>query len=174
MHFHAIGGTLGTYISAPMGSTYHTLVRLTALTAPFLLFSWIQRMMRRPSRNSPYELSLSPIRESASLINAGHAQYSTAFIVFLHWAHIQYDLLASLETITRPRGHLSWPDTLSPRLRMSSSEDYPLHPAPPGQSSNFSNPASRGPAIVALCYIFISLMWPICLLRLYSKVCILR
>ena len=54
-----------------------------------------------PPRNSPYELSLSPIRESASLINASHAQYFTALIVLLHWATFQYDLLASLETITR-------------------------------------------------------------------------
>ena len=56
LHFHPIGGTVGTSILALMVSIYHTSVHTC----------------------------LSPIRESASLINAGHAQYSTAFIVFLH------------------------------------------------------------------------------------------
>ena len=57
---------------------------------------------------------------------------------------------------------------------MSSPEDYPVGPPPPGQLSNFKDPESRGPAVAAVCYMFISIMWPICFLRLYSKVWILR
>ena len=53
-------------------------------------------------------------------------------------------------------------------------EDYPLHPPPPGQISNFENPESRGPAIVILCSVFIGIMWPIFVLRLYSKVWVIR
>ena len=57
---------------------------------------------------------------------------------------------------------------------MSSLEDLPLQPPPPGQISNFIDPSSRGPAIVAVCYVFIALLWPIFLLRLYSKVFVIR
>lgn len=57
---------------------------------------------------------------------------------------------------------------------MSSLEDISLQPPPPGKSSNFVNPESRGPAIVMICYIFIVLMWPVFLLRLYSKALVIR
>ena len=57
---------------------------------------------------------------------------------------------------------------------MASLEDLPLLPPPQGQSSNFDNPETRGPAIVAVCSVFLSLMWPIFLLRLYSKLRIVR
>ena len=52
---------------------------------------------------------------------------------------------------------------------MASLDNYPLQPPPPGEKSNFVNPESRGPVIVAICYTFISLMWLILLSRLYSK-----
>ena len=57
---------------------------------------------------------------------------------------------------------------------MESFENYPLQPPPPGVTSNFSNPENRGPAIVVLCSVFIALMWPIFLLRLYSKLWVIR
>ena len=57
---------------------------------------------------------------------------------------------------------------------MSSPKGYPLEIRTRGQSSNFNDPGSRGPAIVAVCYVSMSLMWPIFLSRLYSKVFILR
>ena len=66
------------------------------------------------------------------------------------------------------------PKKLICRSEMSSPEDYPVQPPPPGQLSNFKDPESRGPAVATVCYLFISVMWPICFLRLYSKVWILR
>ena len=57
---------------------------------------------------------------------------------------------------------------------MSSAQDYPLESPPPGKSSNFNDPESRGPAVAAVCYLFLSVMWPIFLSRLYSKIFILR
>ncbi|KAK0516326.1 hypothetical protein JMJ35_000929 [Cladonia borealis] len=57
---------------------------------------------------------------------------------------------------------------------MSSVEDYPLEPPPHGQISNFKDPKSLGPAAVVLCSVFLSLMWPIFLLRIYSKIWIIR
>lgn len=84
------------------------------------------------------------------------------------------DLSASLEkfcdavqgfTLTYPVGFA---------VEMSSPKDYPVEIPPPGQSSNFNDPKSRGPATAAVCYIFVSLMWPILFSRLYSKVFILR
>ena len=57
---------------------------------------------------------------------------------------------------------------------MASVDDYPLQPPPPGQSSNFIDPKSRGPAVVAVCCTFISLMWLFFLLRLYSKTWVIR
>lgn len=57
---------------------------------------------------------------------------------------------------------------------MSSLQDYPLQPPPHGTLSNFKDPESRGPAITAVCYTFIALMWPLFLLRLYSKAWVLR
>ena len=57
---------------------------------------------------------------------------------------------------------------------MSSIKDFPLGPPPPGQLSNFKDPETRGPAIVAVCYVSLALMWPIFLSRLYTKVFILR
>ena len=53
-------------------------------------------------------------------------------------------------------------------------ENYPLQPPPPGQTSNFIDPESRGPAIIILCSVFIGIMWPIFILRLYSKVWVIR
>ena len=52
---------------------------------------------------------------------------------------------------------------------MAALDDYPLQPPPPGQVSNFFDPESRGPVLIAICYTFISLMWLILLSRLYSK-----
>lgn len=57
---------------------------------------------------------------------------------------------------------------------MSSAKDAPLAIPPPGQSSNFNDLGSRGPAVVVVCCIFMSLMWPIFLSRIYSKLFILR
>ena len=56
----------------------------------------------------------------------------------------------------------------------SASESVPLQPPPPGQISNFDNPESRGPAMVILCSVFIGIMWPILILRPYSKAWIIR
>ncbi|KAF6239004.1 hypothetical protein HO173_002876 [Letharia columbiana] len=53
---------------------------------------------------------------------------------------------------------------------MSSIEDYPFLPPPPGQMSNFENPETRAPAIIIICSTCIALMWPIFLLRIYAKV----
>ena len=49
-------------------------------------------------------------------------------------------------------------------------ENIPFGAPPPGQSSNFENPETRGPAVAVVCSVFIALLWPILLLRLYSKV----
>ena len=57
---------------------------------------------------------------------------------------------------------------------MASFDDYPLQPPPPGQLSNFIDPKSRGPVVVAVCCTFISLMWLILLSRLYSKAWVIR
>ena len=56
----------------------------------------------------------------------------------------------------------------------ASFENYPLQPPPAGQTSNFIDPESRGPTIVILCSVFIGLMWPILILRLYSKARVIR
>lgn len=53
-------------------------------------------------------------------------------------------------------------------------ENIPLGAPPAGQSSNFENPDTRGPAVVVVCSVFIALMWPFLLLRLYSKVWVIR
>ena len=53
-------------------------------------------------------------------------------------------------------------------------EDYPLQPPPSGQFSNFDSPETRGPAIVLLCSIFLGIMWPVFILRLYSNVWVIR
>ena len=52
---------------------------------------------------------------------------------------------------------------------MASLDDYPFQPPPPGQKSNFVDPESRGPVIVAVCSTFVSFMWLVLLSRLYSK-----
>ena len=57
---------------------------------------------------------------------------------------------------------------------MASLDDYPLQPPPSGQTSNFIDPESRGPVIVAVCCAVVSLMWLILLLRLFSKAWIIR
>lgn len=57
---------------------------------------------------------------------------------------------------------------------MTALEDYPLHPPPSGQTSNFDNPETRGPAIIILCSVAIGIMWPVFILRLYSKVWVIR
>lgn len=53
-------------------------------------------------------------------------------------------------------------------------QNFPLQPPPPGQTSNFNNPESRGPAIITVCSVFVGIMWPILVLRLYSKVWVIR
>ena len=53
-------------------------------------------------------------------------------------------------------------------------ENIPLEFPPAGQSSNFENPNTRGPAVVAVCSVFIAIMWPFLLLRLYSKVWVIQ
>jgi hypothetical protein len=57
---------------------------------------------------------------------------------------------------------------------LSALKDLPFEMPPTGQSSNFINPENRGPAVVVVCYISIALMWPIYLLRLYSKAFVVR
>ena len=57
---------------------------------------------------------------------------------------------------------------------LSEIENFPLLQPPPGQVSNFVSPPSRGPAVIILCSIFIGLMWPIFLLRIYSKLWVTR
>lgn len=63
---------------------------------------------------------------------------------------------------------------MAPSAISSAYENDPLQPPPPGQISNFENPESRGPATVILCSVFIGIMWPIFILRLYSKVWVIR
>lgn len=53
-------------------------------------------------------------------------------------------------------------------------ENIPLGAPPAGQSSNFENPNTRGPAVVVVCSVFIAIMWPFLLLRLYSKVWVIQ
>ena len=57
---------------------------------------------------------------------------------------------------------------------LSEIENIPILPPPPEQVSNFVNPVSRGPAIIGVCSTFIALMWPIFLLRIYSKIWVTR
>ena len=63
---------------------------------------------------------------------------------------------------------------MASRAEVAALENYPLLPPAPGQTSNFNNPESRGPAFVILCSVFIGLMWPILTLRLYSKAWLIR
>lgn len=51
----------------------------------------------------------------------------------------------------------------------SAFRDIPFLPPPPGQTSNFINPESRGPLVIILCSICLVLMWPVVIMRLYSK-----
>lgn len=53
-------------------------------------------------------------------------------------------------------------------------EDTPFLPPPSGQVSNFENPESRDPAIITVCSIFLALIWPMFLLRIYSKAWVTR
>ena len=53
-------------------------------------------------------------------------------------------------------------------------ENIPFGAPPAGQSSNFDNPDTRGPAVVVVCSVFIAFMWPFLLLRLYSKVWVIK
>jgi hypothetical protein len=53
-------------------------------------------------------------------------------------------------------------------------ENYPLQPPPVGQTSDFINPETRGPAVIILCSVFVGIMWPLFMLRLYSKVWVIR
>ena len=59
-------------------------------------------------------------------------------------------------------------------LAMADLEDYPLQPPPSGKISNFDSPETRGPAVIILCSIFLAVMWPVLILRLYSKVWVIR
>ena len=51
---------------------------------------------------------------------------------------------------------------------------YPLQLPPRGQIFEFDNRDTRGPAIVILCSIFLAIMWLVFILRLYSKVWVIR
>lgn len=53
-------------------------------------------------------------------------------------------------------------------------KNYPLQPPPSGQSSNFNKPTRRGPTFIALVSFSLVIMWPILILRLYSKVRVIR
>lgn len=53
-------------------------------------------------------------------------------------------------------------------------EDIPLLPPPLGQVSNFINPETRAPIVYAISSLCLAIMWPIFLLRLYSKVWIAK
>ena len=63
---------------------------------------------------------------------------------------------------------------MSSTAQLVAAENYPLGLPPPGQISNFTNPDTRGPAIVILCSVFIGIMWPIFILRLYTKALVIR
>lgn len=63
---------------------------------------------------------------------------------------------------------------MSSPAAIAASENYPLHPPPIGQTSNFINPETRGPAVIILCSVFVGIMWPLLLLRLYSKAWVVR
>lgn len=61
--------------------------------------------------------------------------------------------------------------------RIMSSIDYenvPIATPAPGVIPNFVNPETRAPAVVAIAVVCLSLMWPISLLRLYTKIWINR
>lgn len=54
------------------------------------------------------------------------------------------------------------------------SSHIPRTPPPPGQTSNFNDPETMGPHIIVLSSVFITFMWPILILRLFSKARVLR
>lgn len=57
---------------------------------------------------------------------------------------------------------------------MAAFADFPLQAPPPGQVPNFINPETRGPPFLVLCAVFISIMWPILVLGVYSKAWVIR
>ena len=48
--------------------------------------------------------------------------------------------------------------------------NFPLTPPPQGVVSNFTDPETRAPVIIAFIAICLALTWPVFLLRLYSKI----
>ena len=57
---------------------------------------------------------------------------------------------------------------------MSSFQDLPFLPSPPGQMSNFENPSTQALVIILVCSLCLALMWPLFLLTMYSKAWVTR
>ena len=57
---------------------------------------------------------------------------------------------------------------------MSSIQDIPFIPPPPGQTSDFEHPRSRAPAVIVVSSVCLVLMWSVFLTRIYAKVWITR
>lgn len=53
-------------------------------------------------------------------------------------------------------------------------ENIPVYPPPPGVTPNFVDPVNRAPIFVAFTAICLAIMWPIFLVRLYTKTWVLR
>ncbi len=49
-------------------------------------------------------------------------------------------------------------------------ETVPIATPPPGVIPNFDNPETRAPAVIAIIVVCLALMWPIFILRLYTKI----
>lgn len=58
--------------------------------------------------------------------------------------------------------------------QIAAMQNYPLQPPPPGQTSNFDDPQTRGPLFIITSSVFLAIMWIILILRIYSKVRIIR
>lgn len=52
--------------------------------------------------------------------------------------------------------------------------EIPALPPPPGVVSNFVNPETRSPLVIAITVICLALMWPIFVLRIYTKIWLTR
>jgi hypothetical protein len=53
-------------------------------------------------------------------------------------------------------------------------DNTPLQLPPTGVNSNFENPETRAPLVIALTVVCLVLMWPTFLMRLYTKLWIMR
>ena len=51
---------------------------------------------------------------------------------------------------------------------------YPAFPPPYGVTPNFNDPATRAPAVIVACALCLVLLWPIVVLRMYTKTFILK